>query len=276
MKLFKLALLTITTTLLLQGCGNDSDSNGSSTTPPPVKPPITQPDQPNINTEILGMWNQDNIADGELATIIFMSDGTYIQAQVDSAQSTSQPESGLERGNYSVISKEGKLTATPTFDQNDSSGLSSSVMRYAQVSNGKLILKIDDNRNGIIDSNESYRFSKTKPEGILGPWSFDDAKGKEVAGLAFLENGTYIQVQIDQNGSVNNPENGMEWGKYKVDAITGQMTTTILYDDNGSVGLSEPETRYARVTGDTALTIEVDENQNGVIDSDEFFKFSRP
>lgn len=275
MKLFNLTLLAITTALLLQGCGDDADSDGTSTTPT-VKPPITQPDQPNIKTEILGMWSQDNIAEGELATIIFMADGTYIQAQVDSSQSTNQPESGMERGNYNVISKEGKLTATPTFDQNGTSGLSDSVIRYAQVSNGKLILKIDDNGNGIIDSNESYRFSQTKPEGILGPWNFDDVKGKEVAGLAFLENGTYIQVQIDQNGLVNNPENGMEWGKYKVDAITGQLTTTIIYDDNDGVGLSNSETRYARVFGDTNLTIEVDENKNEMIDSDEFFKFSRP
>lgn len=275
MKLFNLTLLAITTALLLQGCGDDADSDGTST-PPTVKPPITQPDQPNIKTEILGMWSQDNISEGELATIIFMADGTYIQAQVDSSQSTSQPESGMERGNYNVISKEGKLTATPTFDQNGTSGLSDSVIRYAQVSNGKLILKIDDNGNGIIDSNESYRFSQTKPEGILGPWNFDDAKGKEVVGLAFLENSTYIHVQIDQNGLVNNPENGMEWGKYKVDAITGQLTTTIIYDDNDGVGLSNSETRYARVFGDTNLTIEVDENKNEIIDSDEFFKFSRP
>lgn len=275
MKSFKLALLAITTTLILQGCGDDSDSN-ESTTSPPDKPDITQPDQPNIDTEIIGMWSSDDTANGELSTIIFMDDGTYIQTQVDGSQSTSAPGNGMELGNYSVSSTEGKLTATPIFDKNGTSGLSDSVIRYAQVSNGKLILKVDENENGIIDSNESYRFSETKSEGILGPWDFDDADDNALLGLAFLEDGTYIQVQVDEDGSVDNSENGMEWGNYTVNAVTGQLSTTIIYDDNAGTGLSESRTRYARVTGDTSLSIEVDDNQDDIIDDDEIFKFSRP
>ncbi|WP_372811776.1 LptM family lipoprotein [Pseudoalteromonas nigrifaciens] len=275
MKSFKLALLAMTTALILQGCGSDSDSDESPTSQPD-QPDVTQPDQPNIDTEIVGMWSSDDTASGELSTIIFMDDGTYIQTQVDSSQSTSEAGNGMELGSYSVSSTEGKLTATPIFDKNGTSGLSDSVMRYAQVSNGKLILKADENGNGIIDSNESYRFSETKSEGILGPWDFDDADDNELLGLAFLENGTYIYVQVDEDGSVDNSENGMEWGNYTVDAVTDQLTTTIIYDDNAGTGLSEPRTRYARVTGNTALTIEVDDNQDDVIDNEEMFKFSRP
>ena len=275
MKSFKLALLAMTTALILQGCGSDSDSDESPTSQPD-QPDVTQPDQPNIDTEIVGMWSSDDTASGELSTIIFMDDGTYIQTQVDSSQSTSEAGNGMELGSYSVSSTEGKLTATPIFDKNGTSGLSDSVMRYAQVSNGKFILKVDENGNGIIDSNESYRFSETKSESILGPWDFDDADDNELLGLAFLENGTYIYVQVDEDGSVDNSENGMEWGNYTVDAVTGQLTTTIIYDGNAGTGLSEPRTRYARVTGNTALTIEVDDNQDDVIDYEEMFKFSRP
>ena len=275
MKSFKLALLAMTTALILQGCGSDSDSDESPTSQPD-QPDVTQPDQPNIDTEIVGMWSSDDTASGELSTIIFMDDGTYIQTQVDSSQSTSEAGNGMELGSYSVSSTEGKLTATPIFDKNGTSGLSDSVMRYAQVSNGKFILKVDENGNGIIDSNESYRFSETKSESILGPWDFDDADDNELLGLAFLENGTYIYVQVDEDGSVDNSENGMEWGNYTVDAVTGQLTTTIIYDGNAGTGLSEPRTRYARVTGNTALTIEVDDNQDDVIDNEEMFKFSRP
>lgn len=275
MKSFKLALLAITTALILQGCGDDSDSDESPTSSPD-QPDITQPDQPNIDTEIIGMWSSDDTANGELSTIIFMDDGTYIQTQVDGSQSTSAPGNGMELGNYSVSSTEGKLTATPIFDKNGTSGLSDSVIRYAQVSNGTLILKVDENENGIIDSNESYRFSETKSEGILGPWDFDDADDNALLGLAFLEDGTYIQVQVDEDGSVDNSENGMEWGNYTVNAVTGQLSTTIIYDDNAGTGLSEPRTRYARVTGDTSLSIEVDDNQDDIIDDDEIFKFSRP
>ena len=275
MKSFKLALLAMTTALILQGCGSDSDSDESPTSQPD-QPDVTLPDQPNIDTEIVGMWSSDDTASGELSTIIFMDDGTYIQTQVDSSQSTSEAGNGMELGSYSVSSTEGKLTATPIFDKNGTSGLSDSVMRYAQVSNGKFILKVDENGNGIIDSNESYRFSETKSESILGPWDFDDADDNELLGLAFLENGTYIYVQVDEDKSVDNSENGMEWGNYTVDVVTGQLSTTIIYDDNAGTGLSEPRTRYARVTGNTALTIEVDDNQDDVIDNEEMFKFSRP
>ena len=265
----------MTTALILQGCGSDSDSDESPTSQPD-QPDVTLPDQPNIDTEIVGMWSSDDTASGELSTIIFMDDGTYIQTQVDSSQSTSEAGNGMELGSYSVSSTEGKLTATPIFDKNGTSGLSDSVMRYAQVSNGKFILKVDENGNGIIDSNESYRFSETKSESILGPWDFDDADDNELLGLAFLENGTYIYVQVDEDKSVDNSENGMEWGNYTVDVVTGQLSTTIIYDDNAGTGLSEPRTRYARVTGNTALTIEVDDNQDDVIDNEEMFKFSRP
>ena len=94
--------------------------------------------------------------------------------------------------------------------------------------------------------------------------------------MAFLENGTYIHVQVDEDRSVDNVENGMEWGNYTVDPVTDQLVTTTIYDGNEGTGLSETRTRYARVTGDTALTIQVDGNQNDMIDDDESFTFSRP
>ncbi|MGO1512816.1 MAG: hypothetical protein ACTHYX_08810 [Psychrobacter sp.] len=272
MKTFKIALLALSMTLLLQGCGDDSDSDSDG-----ISTDVTQPDQPDIDTEIVGMWNSDDTGDGELSTIIFMDDGTYIQTQVDGNQLTSDPNNGMELGSYSVSSTEGKLTATPIFDKNGSSGLSDSTLRYAQISNGKLTLKVDENGNGIIDSNESYRFSETKSEGILGPWDFDDADEGELVGLAFLDNDTYIHVQVDdEDGSVDNLENGMEWGNYTVDPVTNKLSTTIVYDDNGGTGFSEPKTRYARVTGNISLSIELDENRDDIIDDDEAFEFSRP
>ena len=264
MKSFKLTLLAMTAIFFLQGCDDDSDE---STTP--------LPNQPNIDTEIVGTWSNDDSSSG-LSTIVFMDDETYVQVQVNSSQSTSDPENGMEWGNYNINNSTGKLTATPIFDKNGSSGLSDSVNRHAQVSNGKLILEVDENNDGIIDSDESHEFSKTQPEGILGSWSFDDTDDDELIGLAFFDNGTYVHVQVDKAGSVNNSENGMEWGNYTVDPTTGRLATSMLYDDNGGTGLSEPRTRYARVTGDTALTIEADNDQNGSIDSGESFVFSRP
>ncbi|MCG3858369.1 hypothetical protein [Psychrobacter sp. Ps2] len=273
MKSFKLALLAITTALILQGCGEDSDSDESPTSPPD-QPDITQPDQPDIDTEIVGMWSSDD-AGNDLSVIVFTDDGNYVQTQVNASRSKSDPENGMESGTYSINSKTGKLTATPIFDKNGNAGLSDAPNPSAKVVNGKLILEVDENDNGIIDSNEIYRFSEVKPEGILGSWSFDNADEDELVGVAFLENNTYIYVQVDDTGLTSNPENGMEWGTYAINTTTKALTTTQFYDDNDGVGLSESRTRYARVTGDTDLTIEVDNNQNGVIDDNEKFMFSR-
>lgn len=247
--------------LLLQGCNEDNDSNS-------YQPPAS------INTDIAGMWSSDD-AGNNLSVIVFTDDGTYVQTQVNASRSTSDPENGMESGTYSIDSKTGKLTATPTFDNNSDSGLSDANNPFAKVVDGKLILEVDENENGVIDSNETYKFSEVKPKGILGSWSFDNTDEDELVGVAFLENNTYIYVQVDEAGLTSNPENGMEWGTYSIDATTKALTTTQFYDDNDGVGLSESRTRYARVTDDTALTIEVDDNQNEVIDDNEKFMFSR-
>ncbi len=265
MKPFKIALLAVSMALLLPGCNDDNDSNVLYVPPP---------NQTDLNTKIVGMWSSDN-AGNDLSVIVFTDDGKYIQTQVNASRSTTDPENGMESGTYSINNQTGALTATPTFDKNGDAGLSDAPNPFVKVVNGKLILEVDENEDGVITSNEQYVFSKVKPKGILGPWSLDDADDDELVGLAFLENNTYLYVQVDKDGLISNPENGMEWGSYTINAATEELTTSQFYDDNGEVGLSEPRTRYARVTGDTALTIEVDNNQNGTIETDEMFNFSR-
>lgn len=262
MKIFKTTLLLATTALLLQGCGDDSDSSSSTTIIPP-----------NINAELVGIWSSDDDS-GDLLAISFMDDGTYVQVEVNSSESMNDPEGGMEWGKYTINSKTGKLTTTQLFDKNGDMGLSDNLALSARISDGKLILEVDENNNGVIDSNETIIFSKTKPKGILGYWSGAETDD-ELESVAFFEDGTYIHVQVDEDKSLSNPENGMEWGTYTIDATTGRLETSQLYDDNGSNGLSEPRTRYARVSGDTALAIDVDSNQNGMIEDDEIFEFSR-
>lgn len=256
MNSFKLTLLAITTALFLQGCGDNSDSD---------EPTTSQPDQSDINTNIVGFWSEDG-ADGNLSAISFMADGTYVQVQVNNDSLVDDPDGGLEWGQYSINNKTGKLTTTQLFDENGDMGLSDAPNLSARVSNGKLIIEVDENENGSIDSDEQYKFSEIKPNGIVGAWSFDDADDDELIGVAFLNDSQYVHVQVDSARSVDNPENGLEWGTYAINPTTKLLTTSQTFDSNAGNGLSEPRTRYARVTGDTALTIEVD---------DESFNFSR-
>lgn len=272
MKSFKLALLTIATALVLQGCNDDND--GSSSTSPP--------DQPDINAEILGVWTGSD-SDDELLTLAFLDDGTYIHLEVNDRpqlarmqavrQALANPEGGMEWGEYTIDEATGELTTTPIFDNNGTAGLSDSLTRYARVSDGTLTLEVDENDDGIIDNDEVFSYSETKSEGLLGAWGSDDID-EGLLGLAFFEDGTYVHVRVDENGSTINPSNGMEWGTYAIDNATGLLTTTQLFDNNGESGLSDPLVRYARIV-DSKLVIEVDNNKNGVIDNDEIFGFSK-
>lgn len=273
MKPFKLTLLAITTALFLQGCGDDND--GSST---------SKPDQSDIDTNIVGFWSEDSSNDNSLSAISFMSDGTYVQVQVNNESLVDDPQGGLEWGTYEINSKTGELTTTQLFDENGNMGLSDAPNLSARVSDGKLILQVDENENGSIDSDEQYNFSEIQPDGIVGAWSFDDAEEDELIGVAFLDDSQYVHVQVNPDLSVDNDENGLEWGTYAINPSTNQLTTTQIFDNNGNSGLSDPLVgdpalpnplvRYAQVVNDK-LTIDVDENQNNVIDTSESFTFSR-
>ncbi|MGM8900505.1 hypothetical protein, partial [Psychrobacter sp. 1Y4] len=213
----------------------------------------------------VGFWSEDN-ANSNLSAITFMDDGTYVQVQVNNSSSVNDSDGGLEWGEYSIDSKTGKLTTTQLFDENGTMGLSDDLNYFARVSNGKLIIEVDENENGSIDSNEQFKFSEIKPNGIVGSWGFDNAYEDELIGVAFLDDDQYVHVQVDSDHSVDNSENGLEWGTYVINPSTSQLTTSQTFDSNGGKGLSEPSTRYARVTDDEKLIIDVD---------DESFTFSR-
>ena len=84
-------------------------------------------------------------------------------------------------------------------------------------------------------------------------------------------------MEVDNAPPFDNMDNeisGMEWGNYTINGTTGALTVNQILDNNGSTGLSDTLSRYVRVN-DKRLTLEVDENKNGIIDDDEFFHFQR-
>lgn len=253
MKPFKIAVLAVSMALLLQGCGDDDSDD------------YQPPKQPDVNTDIVGFWSEDGAGDN-LSAISFMADGTYVQVQVNNESLVESPEGGLEWGTYEINRKTGKLTTTQLFDENGDMGLSDAPNLSARVSNGKLILQVDEDENGSIDNDEQYKFSEIKPNGIKGAWSLDSADDKELIGVAFLDDSQYVHVQVDSARLLDNPENGLEWGTYAINPATNQLTTSQNFDSNAGKGLSEPSTRYARVIDDEKLIVDVD---------DESFTFSR-
>ena len=65
----------------------------------------------------------------------------------------------------------------------------------------------------------------------------------------------------------------MEWGDYSINSL-GVLTTSQRYDGNGESGFSDPISRNIKVMGNI-LTLEFDDNGNGMIDSGESLNFQR-
>ena len=135
---------------------------------------------------------------------------------------------------------------------------------------------MDENKNGVIDSDESFTFTKAKSENLLGLWK-NDTTGNELLAFAFFDDGTYVHLEVDEETPFDNAQNetsGMEWGNYTLNSTTKALTASQIFDNNGTTGLSDPLSRYARVSGDV-LTLEFDDNNNNVIDSNESLDFDR-
>ncbi|OLF34774.1 hypothetical protein BTV99_12950, partial [Psychrobacter sp. Rd 27.2] len=115
-----------------------------------------------------------------------------------------------------------------------------------------LTLQVDENNNGVIDSDESFTFTKAKSENLLGLWR-NDTTGNELLAVALFDDGTYVHLEVDEEAPFDNTVNepsGMEWGNYTLNSTTKALTVDQIFDNNGSTGLSDPLTRYARVSGD--------------------------
>lgn len=228
--------------------------------------------------KLIGLWENKDTSN-DLLALAFFDDGTYVHMEVDERPPFDNPnneKSGMEWGRFTLNDKTGELKVNQIFDNNGDTGLSDILIRYARISGDTLTLEVDENRNGAIDNDESFKFEKAKSEKIVGLWRNKDTNN-ELLALAFFDDGTYVHMEVDNAPPFDNMDNeisGMEWGNYTINGITGALTVNQILDNNGSTGLSDALSRYVRVN-DKRLTLEVDENKNGIIDDDEFFHFQR-
>ena len=285
MKFFKTTLLALSMSLLLTGCGGDNsnDSSGSQGSGSQGSGSQGSGSQGSgsagsidVNS-LFGLWENKN-TNNDLLTLAFLDDGTYIHLEVDEVApfDTANETSGMEWGNYTLDNITGKLTVSQRFDNNGDTGLSGTHDRYISVSGNILTIRVDENNNGVIDSNESFIFSKAKSENVLGFWK-NDTTDNDLLAFAFFDNGTYVHLEVDEVAPFDtaNETSGMEWGNYTLDNITGKLTVSQRFDNNGDTGLTDNVIRYLKVSGDT-LMLEFDENKNGVIDkSGESLDFQR-
>ena len=236
------------------------------------------------NANITGIWTTD-LTDNDFLAFVFFADGTYVHMEIDEDAPIDEPGeiSGMEWGTYTRDSETGELTVTQTFDNNGDTGLTDATngltTLFAQVSGDVLTLQFDDNLNGTIEQGESLDFARSASDGLPGVWS-TDLTDNDFLALVFFADGTYVHMEIDVEAPIDEPgePSGMEWGTYTIDSVTGELSVTQTFDNNGDTGLTDAAngltTLFAQVSGDV-LTLQFDDNQNGTIDQDESIDLER-
>lgn len=114
---------------------------------------------------------------------------------------------------------------------------------------------------------------------ITGIWT-TELTDDELLAFVFFADGTYVHMEVDEQQPFESTEevSGMEWGTYSRNSETGELIVTQTFDRNAYSGLTDfidgESILLAHVSGDV-LTIQFDENQNGLIDEDESLDFTR-
>ncbi|KZX85176.1 hypothetical protein A3715_28725, partial [Oleiphilus sp. HI0009] len=234
------------------------------------------------SSSIAGIWTTDD-DENDLLAFVFFQDGTYVHMEVDIDDASET--NGMEWGTYSRNDETGLLELGITFDNTDTGlfvfSAADPANIFAQVDDDVLTLEFDDNNNGTIDEDESLDLTRSANSDILGAWT-NTSTENELLAFVFFDNGTYAHLEVDEEAP-NNPENpdevsGMEWGTYSINSENDALTASITFDGNLDTGLtdtlSESIPLFAKVEGDT-LTLQFDEDESGVISSEEELVLNR-
>jgi hypothetical protein len=114
---------------------------------------------------------------------------------------------------------------------------------------------------------------------ITGIWT-TDLTDNDLLAFVFFSDGTYVHLEVDEEAPIDElgEDSGMEWGTYSRDSETGLLTVTQIFDNNGDTGLTDAAngltTLFAQVSGDV-LTLQFDDNLNGIIEEGESLEFQR-
>lgn len=194
--------------------------------------------------DLAGVYTLD-LGDNQVIAFRFNSDGSYLMAEVATADGAGQP--GIERGRIDWDPLTGEiLAANVTFDTNGEWGLSHMVAEklYLSLNGETLAVRVDA---ADPDSDETLQFSRLNSgSGIAGPWALNSygvpAASLSVQQFLFLGNGKYLMIDPVGDDDYAEPDDpkcgdaGLEYGSYTL--AGGVLTASaIIADTNGCAGL---------------------------------------
>jgi len=287
-KSFSTAAAAVVCSLVLSGCGSDSNSGGE--TGLLLDSPVinigyrTESEDGTIREGVTNSLGEYRFREGDTVTFFIGDlefpevDATGIVTPLELAGTTDvnddevvnilrllqtldqdgNPDNGI------TITETAKTVATPVnFDQ-DQGAFAVAVDNL--IENGGQDSPVTD----LIDAHEAIaNFEDQLDElSLVGSWLAINNEN-DVLALVFFEDGTYAHMEVEQSNQ--NEESGLEWGTYEQDIATGRVVATQTFDSNGDTGLTEfvagdvAPFLYIERDGDE-LVISADDDGDGNID----------
>ena len=206
---------------------------------------------------IVGAWTVgDTTLPNAWAVLIFFSNGYYMHIQMNDVGDSTGAD-GFERGQYTWDAATGAVTFTTLLDTNGDIGLSG-----ADGATGVTLTVAGDTATLTFPGEDPHVLTRVVGSNpLVGAWGDAAAADNSVA-LVFLPNGYYVMAQDGDSTPAGDPSghDGMEWGTYSWDSVTGAVTATTLVDTNGQWGLSHPQGPQTFTVSNDLRTLSIADN----------------
>ncbi|WP_288129727.1 hypothetical protein [Microbulbifer sp.] len=183
------------------------------------------------------------------------------------------PSNGILISDAAVGSKDPALDAAAFFDQSPVDFASSAVVKTLIENGGQdtpttELVSADSAQAHLETTLESEELGYTNETSLTGGWVLDTSveTGNGVEHFIFLafDEATGNYIHVEEKESSSETEEGLEWGAYSLDAGKVLKVTANFSDENGGIGLHDPEDGISSELQGEYLTFDVEGNSGSV------------
>ncbi len=175
----------------------------------------------NLAGTVAGTW----LSDAGNNKLMLFADNTF--KYVENDPTAPAPQNGIELGTYTYDAVAGNITFTITSDSNDPGNDSG----IGDIGTPAVIdVALSSDNNSLTLAGGALTLSRVNQ--VVGAWasSKDPASGEGFNYLVLFSDNTFVYAEHDI--LFTEPDNGVEVGTYTYDSASGDITFSLIYDDN--------------------------------------------
>jgi hypothetical protein len=207
---------------------------------------------------IVGAWHLFDAGwdtepqDYDSNTLVFMADGTYMNADGVEAVEGDPGVPGIEYGTYRWDPLTSRIEVDVQFDTNNTWGLSHFDLPLTRL--GSTLSFPTPDPDPEQDQFFAYERAADQDNALVGGWKAEIEEPGTVIVMVFNGNEySHAEFQPEGPAGISLSEVGAEFGTYVWNPATGNLLSTPLLDRNGDWGPSHAGQTTAVVTGDTLV-----------------------